>query len=124
MPVSYTHLIGGGKSAARRERAVARQEVCCTLQDVVTSAARLLPAGGRFCLCHRPERLCDLICAMRATAVEPKRMRLAVHRRGDRPFLALVEGRRHARPSLCTEDTLVLQEEPWVSMFGAEAIRP
>lgn len=110
--------VAGGKVAARPELAIARQEVCCTLEDVVKSAARLLHPGGRFCLCHRPERLCDVFCTLRAAGLEPKRLRLVSHRRGEAPFLALVEGRRCARAALQTEDTLILEEESWVSLLG------
>lgn len=114
--------VTNGKLATRRELAIARQEVCCTLEDAVQSAARLLRPGGRFCLCHRPERLCDVMSLLRASSLEPKRMRLAGTRRGESPFLVLVEGKRNARPSLQVEDSIILEDEPWASQFGAGAM--
>lgn len=114
--------VTSGKLASRQELAIARQEVCCTLDDAVQSAARLLRPGGRFCLCHRPERLCDVMSSLRASSLEPKRMRLVGTRRGEPPFLVLVEGKRNARPSLLVEDVILLEDEPWASLFGAGAM--
>lgn len=45
---------------------IARHEVCCTLEDACAAAGYLLQFGGRFCICHRPERLADIVTAMRA----------------------------------------------------------
>lgn len=76
----------GADAAARHETAVSIREVC-------RAAARLLRFGGRFCVCYRPARLVDLFCAMRAAAIEPKRMLPVAQRPGETPQLALVEGR-------------------------------
>ena len=46
-----------GPQSANAAHALARHENTCTLEDVCTCAFRLLKDGGRFALCHRPERL-------------------------------------------------------------------
>ena len=66
---------GSGASAAGEARQAAREEVGCTLADVCAAAARVLRWGGRFALVHRPERLSDLFCTLRAHGLEPKRLR-------------------------------------------------
>lgn len=104
--------VGSGKPSASPALRAAREEGFCTLDDAATAAARLLRVGGRFCLCHRPERLCDVVTALRKADLEPKRMRLVSHRQKAPPFLVLVEGRRGGRPSLTVEDTLYLEEHP------------
>ncbi len=71
---------------------VSRHEVLCTLEDVVASASRLLRSKGRFFMVHRPSRLTDIICAMRAAHVEPKRMRLVCPAAEKPPSLLLIEG--------------------------------
>ena len=88
---------------------IARHEVCCTLEDACTAAGYLLQFGGRFCICHRPERLADIVTAMRAHDLEPKRLRLVQHREGEAPFLLLMEGRKGANPYLTAEPTLILE---------------
>lgn len=43
----------------------------CSLEKLCRTAARLLRNRGRFALCHRPERLADLMCALRGAAWSP-----------------------------------------------------
>ena len=73
---------------------IARHEMMCTIQDVCAAAAKNLRFGGRLCICNRPERLSDVIMAMRENGIEPKRLR-TVHKNPETaPWLILVEGRR------------------------------
>ena len=85
------------------QRAAAREEVLCTLQEVCEAAAALLRPKGRLCLCLRPERLPELFAAMTRMGFEPKRLRLAADSPSAKPWLALVEGRLQGKPSLRTE---------------------
>lgn len=61
--------VGAGASGG-----AARSEEHCTLDELCAAANRLLKTGGRFALVHRPERLTDLLCALRAHRMEPKRL--------------------------------------------------
>ena len=78
----------------------ARCEERCTLDELCACAARLVRNGGRFALCHRPERLADLMCTLRKYALEPKRMKLLSHSPDHAPFLVLLECVRQGRPGL------------------------
>ena len=89
-----------GVMSPDEQRRTARHEVECTLDDICSAAKRLLRFGGRLCMCHRPERLCDVISAMRAADIEPKKLRLVCQRRGGVPKLILIEGRRGAKSGL------------------------
>ncbi len=82
------------------QRAAARSELSCSIEDVCAAARYLVRYGGRFCMCHRPERLTDIICAMRAAGIEPKRLRMVQNAEGTAPWLVLIEGRRGGKPSL------------------------
>lgn len=73
---------------------IARHEILCNINDVCKAASRLLKFGGRLCLCNRPERLGDVICAMRANNIEPKRLRFVSKAPEDAPWLFLIEGRK------------------------------
>ncbi|MBC8545635.1 methyltransferase [Clostridiaceae bacterium NSJ-31] len=88
---------------------IARHEVLCTIRDVCASAARLLKFGGRLCVCQRPERLPDVLEAMRQAGVEPKRLRFVQQREGCAPWLFLVQGKRGAKPSLQVEKPLIIE---------------
>jgi len=81
----------------------ARSETFCTLEELCRAAARLLKNGGQFALCHRPERLADVMCALRAHALEPKRMKLVAHSPAHAPSLLLIESVRQGRPGLAIE---------------------
>ena len=81
----------------------ARSEACCTLEELCAAASRLVKNGGRFALCHRPERLADVICALRGHRLEPKRLKLVSHSPAHPPSLLLVEAVRQGRPGLTIE---------------------
>lgn len=100
-----------GTGAQSRDSAAlaARHETLCSLEDVVSAGARLLKNGGRFCLCHRPERLCDLVSLMRTCGVEPKRLRHVQQRVSTRPWLVLIEGKKGGRPGLLVEPALIVE---------------
>ena len=83
----------------------------CSIEDVCKAAAKLLQFGGRLCVCQRPERLLDVLEAMRQEKIEPKRVRF-VQKRGDTaPWLFLAEGRKGAKRFLKVEPPLLIQDE-------------
>ena len=81
----------------------ARSEEFCTLDDLCTAAARLVKNGGKFALCHRPERLVDLLCTLRVHNLEPKRLKFIAHSPNHAPSLVLVEAVRQGKPGLTIE---------------------
>ena len=101
---------GSGRSAPDPQRASAREEADCSLDELCAAAAYLLPTGGRLCVVYRPERLSELLVCMTAHAIEPKRLRLCCHRPGSAPNLVLVEGHRGGRPGLKLEPILLLTD--------------
>lgn len=102
---------GSGALPRSPERAAARGELSCTLDDLCAAAAFLCRTGARFCLVHRPERLSEVFVAMSAYALEPKRLRFVCARPGAAPSLALIEGRRGGRHGLTVEHDLCLEDE-------------
>ena len=100
---------GSGAVPADGARRTARSEVDCTLEDVCRAAACLLRWGGAFCLVHKPERLTDLLCALRGHGLEPKRLREVCKAAEAAPSLVLLEGRRGGKPGLTVEPPLLLQ---------------
>jgi tRNA1(Val) A37 N6-methylase TrmN6 len=101
---------GRGALSPDGERARARSESACTLDELCQAVKYLCRSGGRFFIVHRAERLSELFCAMSANAIEPKRLRLVSHRGSAVPSLALVEGRRDGRPGLTLEPELLLRD--------------
>ncbi len=89
---------------------VARHETACTLDDILTCAAKLLTFGGRLCMCHRPERTAELLAKMRYYGIEPKKMRFVAKCVGAEPWLILVEGKRGGKTGIRVADTLYVEE--------------
>lgn len=90
---------------------IARHETACTSRDVAQAAARLLRFGGRLCVCQRPERLCDVLEAMRGSGIEPKRLRFVQQRPDTPPWLFLAEGKKGGKPFLRVERPLIIEGE-------------
>lgn len=87
---------------------VARHEQEDTLDSLCAAAAWLLTSGGRFFLCHRPERLADVLSALTAHHLEPKRLQAVQKRADTAPWLFLLEAKKDARPGLIWLPPLVL----------------
>lgn len=66
---------------------IARHEIMCNIDDVCRSASKLLKFGGRLCMCNRPERLADVITAMKSNDIEPKRIRFVANNPEQSPWL-------------------------------------
>lgn len=90
--------VGSGTSAGP-----ARSEDLCSLSELCAAARRLVKNGGRFALCHRPERLVDVLCVLRSCGLEPKRLKLLSHSSEHPPFLLLTEAIRQGKPGLTIE---------------------
>ncbi len=102
---------GSGRSSEDAVRRTARQEDSCTIGELCAAAARLLRWGGRLSLVYRPDRLCDLLTAMRESGIEPKRLRMVQNTPAAAPSLILVEGRRGGGNGLAVEAPLYLRSE-------------
>ena len=105
-----------GLANPREPKAIARHEILCTLEDVVSQGSRLLKPGGNFFLVHRPFRLVDILVLLRQYKLEPKRMKL-VHPFVDKePNMVLLEGLRGGNSRLTVEKPLIVYREPGVYM--------
>lgn len=101
---------GTGLMNPHTAKRTARHETDCTLDDVCAVASSLLRFGGRLCLCQRPERLPDVLEAMRKNKIEPKRIRFVQQHVDTHPWLFLCEGTRGGRPFLKVEPPLIIED--------------
>lgn len=105
-------LGGSGIQNPESRKLIARHETECTLEDICETASKLLQFGGRFCVCQRPERLADVMEAMRQFSIEPKTLRLVQQRTTKAPKLFLLEGRKGgSRGFLNVLPTLLIEGE-------------
>lgn len=95
-------------------KAIARHELLCTLEDVISQAAKLLKPGGTFYLVHRPFRLVDILVLLREYRLEPKRMKM-VHPFIDKePNMVLLQASRGGKARLTVEKPLIVYQQPGV----------
>lgn len=97
-------------------KAIARHEILCTLEDVISQAARLLVPGGKFFLVHRPFRLAEIMVMLKNYKLEPKRMRLVYPFVDKEPNMVLLEAARGGRPRMTVERPLIVYSSPGVYM--------
>lgn len=103
--------VGTGIQSVSEAERIARHEVMCGLDDLVKCSGKLLKYGGKLCLCHRPERLCDIIYSMRSGGVEVKKIRFVAQKEGKQPWLVLVEGRKGGKSGLTVMQNLLMSNE-------------
>lgn len=89
----------GFESLSEAQR-IARHEIMCNINDICFTANKLLRFGGKLCICNRPERLADVISAMKQNHIEPKRLQFIAKDNNSAPWLFLIEGKKGAKPFL------------------------
>lgn len=95
-------------------KAIARHEICCTLEDLVSQTEKLLRPGGRFFMVHRPFRLAEIMTVLTAHHLEPKRMRLVYPFVDKEPNMVLLECIRGGKPRITVEKPLIVYKESGV----------
>ena len=65
--------------------------------------------GGRFLLCQRPEQLAEILAALRAARLEPKRLAFVKNRPDAAPWLFLVEAQKGRKTGLRVEPDILIQ---------------
>ena len=92
------------------EKFIARHEVCGDVGDFCAAAARLLRYGGYFYAVYRPDRLSDLMAAMRQSRLEPKRMTFVHADVQSEPSTVLVQARAGGSPGMTVTPPLLLHD--------------
>lgn len=107
-PYKATHT---GIKTSDEAQLIARHEVMGSIEDVTAAAAGILKFGGRFCLCHRPERLCDVFAALRGAGLEPKRLRMVAQTTGKAPWLILMEAKKGGKAGVIVQPQLLIKKD-------------
>ena len=89
---------------------IARHEVQGNIFDFLLSAKRLLKYGGNFYAVYRPDRLTDLIVAMRESGIEPKRATFVHSDTSAESSMVLIEGKRGGKEGMRLTPPLIIYE--------------
>ena len=101
--------VNAGIESVITSQKIARHEIMCNIDDVCRCSSKLLKFGGRLCVCNRPERLADVICAMRNNGIEPKRIRFVSKNPESSPWLFLIDGKKGSKPFMKIEQQLYIR---------------
>lgn len=93
-------------------KTIARHEVLCNLEDVISQTAKLLRSGGRCYYVHRPFRLVEILSMMSQYKIEPKRMQLVYPYVDKEPNMVLIEGMRDGKSRITVEKPLIVYKSP------------
>ena len=115
--------LDSGKRNIHDEKFIARHEVCGDIGDFCASAKRLLKHGGYFYCVWRPDRLTDLICAMRENSLEPKQMCFVHANTKSAPSMVLIRAKKGAASGNTIDEPLFLNLDNDPKMLTQRAKR-
>lgn len=118
--VNPPYMKAGLRNSTDR-KLISRHEVLCTLEDVCAAAAFALKSSGKLFMVHRPHRLPDIFCALRAQHLEPKRMRLVYPYADSEPNMVLIEAVKGGKSQLTIEKPLIVYREK--NIYSEEIMR-
>jgi tRNA1(Val) A37 N6-methylase TrmN6 len=109
------YMIGKhGLTNPHMPKAIARHEILCTLEDVVSQASKVLKDRGRFYMVHRPFRLTEIMNVLTKYKLEPKRMQLVYPFIDKEPNMVLIEALKGGNPHITVDPPLIVYEKPGV----------
>ena len=109
---------GGGKRNDTDAKNIARHEVNGDITELVGAAARMLKYGGTFAAVYRPDRLTDIIAAMREKKIDPKRMTFVHADSGSESSMVLIEGKRGGGCGMQLTRPLIIYKDRSHSGYG------
>ena len=103
-----------GQTNPDSAKMIARHEICCTLEDVVSQTAKLLKNSGRFYMVHRPFRLAEIFNMLIRYKLEPKRMQMVYPYIDKEPNMVLIEAMKGGKSRITCEPPMIVYEKPGV----------
>ena len=103
-----------GLTNPEEPKAIARHELKCSLEDIISEAAKVLKPRGHLYMVHRPFRLAEIMGTMMKYKLEPKRMQLVYPFVDREPNMVLIEAMLGGNPRITVEKPLIVYDEPGV----------
>ena len=89
-------------------QSISRHEVMCNIEDIAKTASSLLKNNCSLYMVHRPDRLVDIIEALRKYKLEPKKIRYVYPKLEKEPNLILIKATKGGREFLKVEKPLIV----------------
>lgn len=92
-------------------KTIARHEITLNLDDLMKISSKLLKNNGVIGIVHRPDRMIDIIEAMRKYNIEPKKIQFVYPKKGMDANILLIEGRKNGKSGLKILNPIYSHEE-------------
>lgn len=87
---------------------IARHEILCNLEDVITCAFNVLKVKGHFYMVHRAYRTADILALLTKHKLEPKRIRYVYPNNKSEANIILVDAVKCGKPECRIEKPLIV----------------
>jgi len=100
-----------GRLNTGEEKSIARHEIKLSLDELIRTSSYLLRARGRFSIIYHPNRLSELIGALKEQEMEPKRLRFVHSNVSSEAKMVLLDAVKGGRTGLKVEKPLFLYKD-------------
>ena len=107
-----------GRANELDKKNIARHEVFGNIDDFAMAAKRLLKFGGTFAVVYRPDRLTDLIYALRSAKLEPKRATFVHADTESESSMVLVEAKAGGKSGMILTRPLIIYKDKLHSEYS------
>ena len=101
-----------GKRNINDMKYIARHEVYGNINDFAAAASKILKYGGKFYCVYRPDRLAELVYAMKQNSLEPKKMTFVHAHENKEPSSVLIEAIKFGSAGMKVTKPLFLYSAP------------
>jgi tRNA1(Val) A37 N6-methylase TrmN6 len=109
-----------GKSNISDKKAIARHEINGDIRDFCKAAKKKLKYGGAFYAVYRPDRLADILLAMRENQLEPKRMTFVHADTKKESSMVLIEAKRGGKCGMMLTPPLIIYGDSEHKEYGED----
>ena len=107
----YKKINTGGKNE-NKKKLISRHEVLADIFDFINTAKIVLKDKGSLYMVHRPERLADIMYALRENKIEPKKIRFVYSKKDSTEAkLVLIKAVKNGRDFLQVEKPLYIYKD-------------
>lgn len=103
-----------GEPSPKDSKSIARTEILCKLEDVVSAANFLLKPNGKFFMIHRPNRLGEIFALCSKFKLVVKRLQLIYPFADKSPTMVMIEARKNVKQDLKILEPLIMYSNPGV----------
>lgn len=103
--------LGKGVIGTVNSRSIARHELKCNMEDIVSQSNYLLKNKGRIYLIYKSSRLVDLMIILRKYNIEPKVVRFIHFEKKRNAELFLIEGIKGGKKELKVKKPIFIQDQ-------------